>query len=245
MGKLANIPAADLVIRINAAHREAFGNAKKAMECAAECGRLLIEAKELVPHGEWGSWIDANTEVGWRQSQKYMRLAKNWEAIEAKSKSNSHLNIEAALKLLREPPEEIEPYLKHTGQQIDPMSTPCGVPLWHRNEDGVMVNSRTLEPIEPDDEPVEVSEDVEYPAQVLINVLDSIENAKAVAEAYRKIFKASSFDGEAKAQIRDAIKLLIVKWRTVKSTLDRDDPAPERKKRGRPPGSKNKPKGGA
>lgn len=85
------------------------------MECAAECGRLLIEAKEIVGHGEWGKWVDANTEVGWRQSQKYMRLARNWEEIEAKSESDSHLGIEAALRLLREPPEEVQKYLERTG----------------------------------------------------------------------------------------------------------------------------------
>ena len=85
MGKLANIPGAHLVAKINSAHRQAFGHAKNAMEYAAECGRLLIEAKELVPHGEWEKWLDANTEVGHRQSQKYMRLAKNWEAIQDKS----------------------------------------------------------------------------------------------------------------------------------------------------------------
>jgi len=62
---------------------------------------------------------------------------------------------------------------------------------------------------------------VEDPAQVLTNVLDSIKDAKSVAEAYRKIFKVSSFDREAKKQICDAINLLIVKWRTVQSTLER------------------------
>jgi hypothetical protein len=60
---------------------------------------------------------------------------------------------------------------------------------------------------------------VEEPAQVLTNVLDSIKDAKSVAEAYRKIFKVSSFDREAKKQIYDAINLLIAKWQRVQSTL--------------------------
>jgi ParB-like chromosome segregation protein Spo0J len=70
-----------------------------------------------------------------------------------------------------------------------------------------------------EDDTFEPSEDVEEPAQVLTNVLDSIKDAKSVAEAYRKIFKVSSFDREAKKQIYDAINLLIAKWRTVQSTL--------------------------
>ena len=47
MGKLANIPGAAIAIKINAAHRAAFGNAKKAMEYAAECGQLLLERRRL------------------------------------------------------------------------------------------------------------------------------------------------------------------------------------------------------
>jgi hypothetical protein len=71
------------------------------------------------------------------------------------------------------------------------------------------------------DDELEPSDEVEDPAQVLTNVLDSIEDAKALAEAYRKIFKVSSFDREAKAKIYNAINNLIVKWRTVQSTLDK------------------------
>ena len=104
MGKLATIPGANLVPKINAAHRAAFGNAKKAMESAAECGRLLLEAKELVAHGEWVAWLEANTEVGVRQSQKYMRLATHWPEIETKNDSESYLGIEAALKSIAKPP---------------------------------------------------------------------------------------------------------------------------------------------
>ena len=66
-----------------------------------------------------------------------------------------------------------------------------------------------------------MSDEVEDAAQVLTNALDSIKQAKAVAEAYRKIFKKSVFDLEAQEQLGHEIDLLIVKWRTVKSTLDR------------------------
>jgi hypothetical protein len=65
---------------------------------------------------------------------------------------------------------------------------------------------------------------VEYPEHVLVNALDTIAQAKAVAEAYRKIFKRSSFDAEAKEQLRKAIKQLIVKWRTADSALDGKKP---------------------
>ena len=56
-------PGANLAIKINVAHRAAYGNAQKALESAAECGRLLLEAKELVEHGEWLPGLEAHTEV--------------------------------------------------------------------------------------------------------------------------------------------------------------------------------------
>jgi DNA-binding Lrp family transcriptional regulator len=83
-----------------------------------------------------------------------------------------------------------------------------------------------------------IDEAVEYPAIVLNNILDSIKHAKSVAEAYRKILKASTFDREAKKQINTEIDLLIRKWRTVQSTLTNlaaepavDDPTASAEKR--------------
>src|SRR5262249_34537880 len=64
---------------------------------------------------------------------------------------------------------------------------------------------------------------VEDPKHVFENILDSIKHAKAVAEAYRKILKSSSFDSETKTEIHNAIALLIRKWREVQSTLERKD----------------------
>lgn len=117
MGKLATIPGAHLVAKINSAHRSACGNAEKvfeysdkAMEYAAECGRLLLEAKKLVPHGEWLPWIEAHIEFGERQAQKYTRIAKNWEKIEAakaKSEPGSYFgSINGALRLISKPRPE-------------------------------------------------------------------------------------------------------------------------------------------
>jgi hypothetical protein len=94
-----------LASQINTAHRTACQYAHKAMEYSAECGRLLLKAKELVGHGEWLSWLEDNTEVGQRQCQKYMRLAENWAELEGKNEfANSYLGgIDGALRLLAKP----------------------------------------------------------------------------------------------------------------------------------------------
>jgi hypothetical protein len=70
-----------------------------------------------------------------------------------------------------------------------------------------------------EDDTFEPDDNVEDPSIVLHNILDSIKQSKSVAEAYRKILKASSFDRAAKKEISDAIELLIRKWRSVQSTL--------------------------
>lgn len=61
---------------------------------------------------------------------------------------------------------------------------------------------------------------VEDPAAIVSNVLDSISGAKSLFEAWRKTFTASAFDREQKAQLYNAINLLIAKLRKVQSTLD-------------------------
>ena len=93
----------DLAARIKAEHEAAFGHARQALQHAAECGRLLIEAKAQVEHGQWLSWIDTNTGVSARQCQKYMRLAGVWAEIGSKCELDSHLSIEGALGLLAAP----------------------------------------------------------------------------------------------------------------------------------------------
>ena len=62
--------------RINNAHRTAWKHSakseearRKALECAADCGRLLTEAKGTVPHGTWLDWLKDNTEVQPRQAR--------------------------------------------------------------------------------------------------------------------------------------------------------------------------------
>jgi hypothetical protein len=74
---------------------------------------------------------------------------------------------------------------------------------------------------EPGGEVVDGIGGVADPAHTLKNALDSISGAKAVAEAWRKILKATPFDSEAKAEICNAITLLIAKWRTVQTTLEK------------------------
>ena len=64
-----------LAQRITETHDAAMSAAKTAVERAIECGRLMIEAKAKVPHGEWLPWLTANTGVSHRTAQRFMRAA--------------------------------------------------------------------------------------------------------------------------------------------------------------------------
>ena len=87
----------------NAEHGQAHAAAKTAIENAIECGRLLLEAKSQVAHGEWLPWIEANLSFGPRQAQKYIRLADH-AAVLPNANCGSHLSINAALELIAEAP---------------------------------------------------------------------------------------------------------------------------------------------
>lgn len=43
-----------------------------------EIGKRLIEAKERLPHGEWGDWLEEEVEFSERVAQRFIQLAKEY-----------------------------------------------------------------------------------------------------------------------------------------------------------------------
>lgn len=73
-------------------------------------GERLTEAKDLVPHGEWGSWL--KTEFDWseRTAQRYIKVAELLKNVNLKNDTVSDLNVDLkALYLLaqRKTPEPV------------------------------------------------------------------------------------------------------------------------------------------
>ena len=89
-----------LAEQINHEHQQAEDSAKKAISHALAAGRLLVEAKSQVKHGEWLPWLKANCDVSDRQAQRYMKLADNWQAIESKNDTGSDLTVTSDWRLL-------------------------------------------------------------------------------------------------------------------------------------------------
>lgn len=108
----------------NAAHDKAADALRSAAQAARDAGTALIEAKGIVGHGGWADWLASNFKGGSRTAQRYMRVAKNWDDISAKTTCVSDLSVNEALRLL-EGRDELERALvlqaeeKALGQEAD------------------------------------------------------------------------------------------------------------------------------
>ena len=70
-------------------------------------GQRLLEAKAILPHGEWLPWLTEQVEFSERQAQRFMKLAQEWSNPTALS----DLGATKALALLALPPEERQKFL--------------------------------------------------------------------------------------------------------------------------------------
>lgn len=70
-------------------------------------GQRLLEAKAILPHGEWLPWLTEQVEFSERQAQRFMKLAQEW----ANPTALSDLGATKALALLALPPEERQKFL--------------------------------------------------------------------------------------------------------------------------------------
>lgn len=74
---------------INRHHRLAREHADAAIQHAITAGRLLLEVKTQLMHGEWTAWLAANVSVSERQAQRYMRAASGKPLIRSNRKSDT------------------------------------------------------------------------------------------------------------------------------------------------------------
>lgn len=76
-----------------------------------EIGRLLIQAKEQLPHGEWGSWLRDRVEFSERSANNFMRVAREYAS---NPQLVADLGIRKAIALLDVPEEEREAFAAET-----------------------------------------------------------------------------------------------------------------------------------
>lgn len=90
--------------------------------CGIEIGRRLVEAKELLGHGEWLPWLEKETEFSSSSAQRYMKLFDEYGASqlglfgpETNTPTLGNLPISKALALLSVPESDREAF----AEQVD------------------------------------------------------------------------------------------------------------------------------
>jgi hypothetical protein len=79
-------------------------NAKQVASDAVEAGKKLIEAKTMLQHGQWETWLAANvTTISPRTARNYMRLARSGIEIG----TIADLGINAALRQIAGPEDDM------------------------------------------------------------------------------------------------------------------------------------------
>lgn len=77
-------------------------------EAILTIGRCLIEAKEMLPHGEWLPWLAEKVGYSQKTAQNFMRLAREFSNPQALA----DLGATKALKLLALPTDEREQFVE-------------------------------------------------------------------------------------------------------------------------------------
>ena len=77
-------------------------------EAILTIGRCLIEAKNMLSHGEWLPWLTEQVEFSPRTAQNFMRLAREW----SNTQTLADLGASKALTLLALPAEERDSFIQ-------------------------------------------------------------------------------------------------------------------------------------
>lgn len=92
--------------------------------CGIEIGRRLVEAKEMLNHGEWLPWLKRETEFSERSAQNYMKVFNTYGAAqlglfgpETNTQTFADLPISKALALLSLPESEREAFAEEVGAE--------------------------------------------------------------------------------------------------------------------------------
>ena len=93
-----------------------------------EIGRKLVEAKELVPHGEWGNWLEEAVDYSKSTANNLMKIFEEYGSDQItllednlKSQAFGNLNYSQAVLLLGLPSEDREKFVEDN--KVDEMST--------------------------------------------------------------------------------------------------------------------------
>jgi hypothetical protein len=91
---------------------------RESMARAVKIGALLTEAKQLLKHGEWLSWLADNCQFSERTAQNYMRIYNKYPQL-AKSATVADLSYREAIGLLADPKAAAVEYSPSAAEWLD------------------------------------------------------------------------------------------------------------------------------
>lgn len=112
-----NAPVRDIGV-ITAEIKDLCGQARAMMLVyVVEIGRRLVEAKEVLPHGQWAEWLKTEVEFSQRTANNYMRLYEEYSTpqqslfgAQVESQTFAKLPYSKALALIAIPDDEREEF---------------------------------------------------------------------------------------------------------------------------------------
>lgn len=199
--------------------------AKYVLEQSIEIGRLLCEAKEAVPHGEWGHWLEENCAYSTSNANNLMRIYTEYGEddeqlsffAENKLELYGDLNRSQAIALLALPPaeraefvkendvpamsvSELEAKIKEAKAETDAaVRAEMGAALKKAKAD-VSEQKRRADKNAADLEKMKKNPELKKVQQELMEAKSSLENLQYVAEA-------SAAEAERLKNERDALQL--------------------------------------
>lgn len=95
----------DLAARIKVEHESTAAALKRGAEHAIAAGKLLLEAKLLLKHGQWLPWLKDNCAISERTARLYMRLAQNQMEL-GENGNVADLSVRGALAMIARPKDD-------------------------------------------------------------------------------------------------------------------------------------------
>lgn len=121
MNKIAELK--DISNEINVAHNKVVEACRSSVGHAIKAGELLIKAKSVVIHGEWGNWLKDNLILSKRTAQAYMRLAREYPKLEASNTQHvADLPLRDAIQVISSTTAVLN-WAKKTGIDIEMFTT--------------------------------------------------------------------------------------------------------------------------
>lgn len=157
-----------------------------------EIGRKLVEAKELVPHGEWGNWLEEAVDYSKSTANNLMKIFEEYGSAQItllddnlKSQAFGNLNYSQAVLLLGLPSEDREKFVEDN--KVDEMSTR---ELKKAIADLKKVNKEKDNALKERDEAIEKLNALEESNRILEETFnEGAEERKALEEKVKKLEK--------------------------------------------------------